>query len=165
MIRLFVAYPGTLLSFLASRDALTNEESLLIDALCAVFESRVASADDLSALHVLMREVFPSSVRLRTSHSHRPEKHSAASSMLNDAVVTQLRALGLQPNDSLISKVRLLFCLWSSWSHCHSLSLASVKSRLVLPMWYWLTWVVLEKGPLNVCVFVCVWYRLYHTHT
>ena len=26
--------------------------------------------------------------------------------------------------------------------HCHSLSLASVKSRLVLPFWYQLTWVV-----------------------
>jgi len=31
------------------------------------------------------------------------------------------------------------------------LSLASVKSRLVLPFWYWLTWVVLDKGPLNGC--------------
>jgi len=36
--------------------------------------------------------------------------------------------------------------------HCHSLSLASVKSRLILPFWYQLTWVVPEKGPLNVCV-------------
>ena len=36
--------------------------------------------------------------------------------------------------------------------HRHSLSLASVKSRLVLPFWYWLTWVVPDKGPLNVCV-------------
>jgi len=36
------------------------------------------------------------------------------------------------------------------------LSLASVKSRLVLPFWYRLTWVVLEKGPLNGCVCVCV---------
>jgi len=33
-------------------------------------------------------------------------------------------------------------CTWSSWCHCHSLSLASVKSRLVLPFWYRLTWVV-----------------------
>jgi len=33
-------------------------------------------------------------------------------------------------------------------------TLASVKSRLVLPFWYWLTWVVLEKGLLNVCVCV-----------
>jgi len=33
---------------------------------------------------------------------------------------------------------------------------ASVKSRLVLPFWYWLTWVVPEKGPLNGCVCVCV---------
>ena len=32
------------------------------------------------------------------------------------------------------------------------LSLASVKSRLVLPFWYRLTRVVLERGPLNGCV-------------
>jgi len=39
----------------------------------------------------------------------------------------------------------------AAWCHCHSLSLASVKSRLVLPFWYRLTRVVLDKGPLNVC--------------
>jgi len=32
------------------------------------------------------------------------------------------------------------------------LSLASGKSRLVLPFWYWPTRVVPEKGPLNECV-------------
>ena len=37
-----------------------------------------------------------------------------------------------------------------------ALSLASVKSRLVLPFWYRLTRVVLEKWPLNGCVCVCV---------
>jgi len=38
-----------------------------------------------------------------------------------------------------------------------SLSLASVKSRSVLPFWYRLTRVVPDKGPLNsVCVCVCV---------
>jgi len=46
-------------------------------------------------------------------------------------------------------------CIWPSWCHCHSLSLASVKSGLVLPFWYRLTWVVPEKGPLNGCVCVC----------
>ena len=46
-------------------------------------------------------------------------------------------------------------CIWPSWCHCHSLSLAPVKSRLVLPFWYWLTRVVPEKGPLNVCVWNC----------
>jgi len=30
----------------------------------------------------------------------------------------------------------------------------SVKSGLVLPFWYRLTWVFPEKGPLNECVFV-----------
>ena len=44
-------------------------------------------------------------------------------------------------------------CIWPSWCHCHSLSHASVKSRLVLPFWYWLTWVVSEKGLLNGCVY------------
>ena len=37
-------------------------------------------------------------------------------------------------------------CIWPSWCHCHSLYLASVKSRLVLPFWYWFTWVLPEKG-------------------
>jgi len=45
-------------------------------------------------------------------------------------------------------------CIQPTWCHCHSLSLASVKSRLVLPFWYRLTRVVLEKGPLNGCVCV-----------
>ena len=39
-----------------------------------------------------------------------------------------------------------------SWCYCHSLSLASVKPRLVLPFWYRLTLMVPDKGPLNVCV-------------
>jgi len=55
-------------------------------------------------------------------------------------------------------------CIWPSWCHCHSLSLASVKSRLVLPFWYRLTWVVPDKGPLNgcVCVCVCVSLKIWH---
>ena len=40
---------------------------------------------------------------------------------------------------------RLAHCI----CHCHSLSLALVKSTLVVPFWYR---VVLEKGPLKVCV-------------
>ena len=46
-------------------------------------------------------------------------------------------------------------CIWPSWCHYHSLSLASVKSSLVLPFWYRLTQVVPDKGPLNTCVYVC----------
>ena len=45
-------------------------------------------------------------------------------------------------------------CMWPSWCHCHSLSLASLKCSLVLPFSYRLTWVVPEKGPLNGCVFI-----------
>ena len=37
-----------------------------------------------------------------------------------------------------------------------TLSLAPVKSRLVLPFWYRLTWVVQDRGTLNGCVCVCV---------
>ena len=48
---------------------------------------------------------------------------------------------------SVWSKVQT--CIWPSGFHCHSLSLASVKSRLVLPFWYRLTRVVPDKGPLN----------------
>ena len=38
-----------------------------------------------------------------------------------------------------------------------------VKSRLVLPFWYRLTRVVLDKGPLNGCMYV--WYQLDHMKT
>ena len=55
---------------------------------------------------------------------------------------------------SVLSEVQT--CIWPSWCHCHSLPLASVKSRLVLPFWFRLTRVVLDKGPLNGCVCVCV---------
>jgi len=51
---------------------------------------------------------------------------------------------------SVWSKVQT--CIWPSW--CHSLFLASVKPRLVLPSWHRLTRVVPEKGPLNGCVCV-----------
>ena len=51
---------------------------------------------------------------------------------------------------SVWSKVQT--CTWPIWCHCHSLSLAPVKSRLVFPFWYRLTRVVPEKGPLNECV-------------
>jgi len=47
-------------------------------------------------------------------------------------------------------------CIWPSWCHCHSVSLASVQSGLVLPFSYRLTWVVTKKGPLNRCVCVCL---------
>ena len=46
-------------------------------------------------------------------------------------------------------------CIWLSWCHCHSLSVASIISRLVLPFWYRLTRVVLDSGQLNGCVCVC----------
>ena len=52
-------------------------------------------------------------------------------------------------------------CICPSWFHCHSLSLASVKSRLVLPFWYWQNCLPGHPGshgrkrPLNriVCCF------------
>jgi len=43
-------------------------------------------------------------------------------------------------------------CIWPSWCHCHSLSLASVKSWLFLPFWYQLNRVIPDKGPLNGCM-------------
>jgi len=49
-----------------------------------------------------------------------------------------------------------LACSPADACHCHSLSLAPVKSRLVLPFWYQLTRVVPDKGPLNGCVCVYV---------
>jgi len=57
------------------------------------------------------------------------------------------------PALSLWNEVQIV-CIWSHWCHCHPKtpsSLASFKSTLVLPFWYRLTQVVLEKTPLNGC--------------
>ena len=56
---------------------------------------------------------------------------------------------------SVRSKVQT--CIWPSGFHCHSLSLASIKSRLVLPFWFRLTRVVPDKGPLNGCMCRSSW--------
>ena len=64
---------------------------------------------------------------------------------------------------SVWSKVQV--CIWPIWCHCHSLSLASVKSRLVLPFWYRLTRLVPDKGPLNGCVCVCLFYFVLNFYT
>ena len=64
---------------------------------------------------------------------------------------------GIRPVKKLSDGVLAWLSVWSevqtcirpSWCHCHLLSLASVKSRLVLPFWYQLTWIILEKGPLT----------------
>ena len=64
---------------------------------------------------------------------------------------------GIRPVKKLSSEVLVWLsvwsevqtCIWPSWCHCHSLSLASVKSRLVLP-----SWVVPDNGSLNGCVCV-----------
>ena len=62
-------------------------------------------------------------------------------------------------------------CIRPSWCHCHSLSLASVNSRLVLPFWYRLTWVVPEKRAVKrvcvkrVCVVCILNYTLYSNAT
>jgi len=72
----------------------------------------------------------------------------------------------------LSSGVLAWLSVWSEMQTCicpadataTHLSLASVKSRLVLPFWYRLTWVVPEKGPLNRCVFFnCPIYKSYNS--
>ena len=75
---------------------------------------------------------------------------------------------GIRPVKNLSGRVLAWLSVWSevqtcirpSWCHCHSLSLASVKSRLVLPFWYRLTRVVPENGSLNGCSVVVSCIRL-----
>ena len=50
-----------------------------------------------------------------------------------------------------------MICIWSSWRHCHPIiSCFSKIQNGLKPFWCWLTQVVLEKRPLNVCACVCV---------
>ena len=49
-------------------------------------------------------------------------------------------------------------CIWPSWCHCHSLSLASVKSRLIFTFLVPAHLGSPGKGPLNGCV--CMYKQL-----
>ena len=97
--------------------------------------SRQVDADSMTTLTVLvwpcgvMVSSFPAFSAL-TLFVGRQEWHPACNK-LSGGVLAWL---------SVWSKVQT--CIWSSRFHCHSLSLASVKSRLVLPFWCRLTWVV-----------------------
>ena len=88
-----------------------------------------------------------------------PQCHSKGHSAFSALTPLVGRQEGHLACKKLSAGVLAWLSVWSkvqpSWCHCHSLSLASVKSRLVSPVWYRLTRVVPEKGPLNVCVCVC----------
>ena len=71
------------------------------------------------------------------------EKHPACKKLSDEVLVWW----------SVWSEVQIV-CIWSSWCYCipkTPSSLASFKSRLLLPFWYQLTQVVLEKRLLNRC--------------
>ena len=72
------------------------------------------------------------------------------------------------PRKETLNGCIVLRCIWSSWCHCHPKtpsSLASFKSRLVLPFRYRLTQVVLEKRPLNRCSSSSSYYSCLQDHT
>jgi len=56
---------------------------------------------------------------------------------------------------------------WSrpSWCHCHSMFLASAKSTLALPFWYWLTQVIPNKIQTATKWLCCVCYYNYNRFT
>jgi len=94
--------------------------------------------------------------------THRRKICSAAKELIFSLIVAAFSALtllvGCQEGHPAYKKLsdgalawlsvwsEVQICIRPSGCHCHSLSLASVKSRLVLPFWYRLTRVVPEKG-------------------
>ena len=57
---------------------------------------------------------------------------------------------------SIWSVVQMI-CMWSSWCHRHPIISCFSKIQNGLPVWCRLTQVVLEKRPLNVCMYVCTY--------
>ena len=104
----------------------------------------ITSVTELFFRHLLLPVTVCCAFSALTLLVGRQEGHPACKK-LSDEVLAWL---------SVWSEVQA--CIWPSWCHCHSLSLASVKSRLVLPFWYRPTWVVPEKRAVKrMCVCVC----------
>jgi len=92
---------------------------------------------------------------LPTSHSDSLQCFDAVSREEQPACKIEWWGIGVV---IVWSEVQIV-CVRSSWCHCRPKtpsSLATFKSRLVLPFWYQLTQVVLEKRPLNGCSAVVV---------
>ena len=107
-----------------------------------------------------IESTYPSWVETRTQSHHIQERVFAFSALMllvgrqeGHAACKKLSG-GVLAWLFVWSKVQT--CIWPSWCHCHSLSLASVKSRLVLPSWFRLNRVIPDKGPLNGCMYICV---------
>jgi len=113
--------------------------------ICSLIKDFCAfAAHSVCCQGIIFSPVFPSAFSALTLLVGRQEDHPACKK-LSDGVLMLL---------SVWSEVQT--CIWPSGFYCHSLSLASVKSSLVLPFWYRLTRLVPDKGPLNGCVCVCV---------
>jgi len=77
---------------------------VIVDALESFLSTRMVSAQDSATLKALVREVFPTGVRLLATECHDDLKNSWTG-VLNDALVDQLRAVRLDPTDTFIAKV------------------------------------------------------------
>lgn len=87
-------------SFLAASDCLANEEMVIVEALDAVLASRMTSDDDSAALRAVIKDVFPSGARQRTT-----EVEKSWADMLTNALIDQLSACRLDSSDEFIAKV------------------------------------------------------------
>ena len=129
--------------------------------------SALSSVDFTSDVHAAL---ICSAISINASPSPCQQTHTHALITPITPSVLWCRWLGdrkgIQPVKKLSGGVLKWLSVWSevqtcvkpSWCHCHSLSLASVKSRLLLPFWHWLTQVVWKRADKWVCV--CVWCRL-----
>jgi len=88
-----------------------------------------------------LRHTAFSALTLLVGHQ---EEHPACKKLSDEVLSARL---------SVWSEVQMI-CIRSSWCHSHPSSLASLKSRMVLPFWCRITQVVLEKRLFNGCLFV-----------
>jgi len=91
--------------------------------------------------------------RRRSTSSRTCHMHAIPTNIMHSVIIISSISDEVLVWLSVPSEVQTV-CIWSSWCHCHPTtwsSLTSFKSRLVLPVWYQLTQVVLEQRPLNGC--------------
>ena len=121
------------------------DSSLIAPETLTTLHDQVTNHDCISSSLFIFDEYCASSARLQCFDTVGWASGRASGLYrLNDEVLVWL---------SVWSEVQIVY-IWSSWCHCHPKtpsSLASFKSRLVLPFWYRLTQVVLETRPLNSC--------------
>jgi len=138
--------PLTWLTFSTFNTVALWQQSLLLNKTCHLFQTASIKSARLTAAAAASAGAFSALTLLVGRQEELLDRKK-----LSDGVLAWLHVW------LHVWSVVQMICIWSSWCHFHPIISCFSKIQNGLPFWCRLTQVVLEKRPLNVCMYVCMY--------